>query len=187
MMLALAHGQPAPPSNGLFAATAATVIPVLFLSLAVQAAYFVRVSRNYQELARRALQARRSGRQVVFATAGRSLLLVFGASIIAAGWGEALSVYALYQGQARSFTQRVILGSLMFLIAGAAALPFANLLGALANSRPAVAETPDAGKQSDGEADATAPHLAGPGHKPAPERDADTGEAQPEPEGPTPA
>lgn len=36
MILALAHGRPAPQFNGLFYATAATVIPVLFLAIAVQ-------------------------------------------------------------------------------------------------------------------------------------------------------
>jgi hypothetical protein len=36
MILALAHSHSAPPFNGLFYATVATVIPVLFLAIAVQ-------------------------------------------------------------------------------------------------------------------------------------------------------
>lgn len=36
MTLALAHSNAAPPFNGLFYATVATVIPVLFLAIALQ-------------------------------------------------------------------------------------------------------------------------------------------------------
>lgn len=36
MPVALAHGHPAPAFNGVFYATVATIIPVLFIAIAVQ-------------------------------------------------------------------------------------------------------------------------------------------------------
>lgn len=59
--LALAHGHPAPASNGLFYATATTSIPVLFLAIAVQGrAYdvlkaWIRISDRKQQRAPRRL------------------------------------------------------------------------------------------------------------------------------------
>src|SRR5258708_6016603 len=56
MPLALAHGQPAPPFNADFYSVAATVIPVLFLAVAVQ-------GHAYQDLLSSATDAGRRFRE----------------------------------------------------------------------------------------------------------------------------
>lgn len=95
-----------PAFNANFYVTAATIIPVLYLVLAVQETTFQRIVETWQDMIKASrttlhhrlrLSAALSGGVVV----GVLVATAFGI-VIAGGLGELLAVYALYQGQIRA-------------------------------------------------------------------------------------
>ena len=139
LALALAHTAGQQQFNADFYTVVATVIPVLYLALAVQIPTFVRVFRAYQALGH-AMPGGRQARwqsfyRVVAAIVAAALQFILGADVIAAGWGEILAIYALHQKQDRPLTQLIVLASVILLIAGATVLPVLNYLRGLARSR----------------------------------------------------
>jgi hypothetical protein len=125
-----------------FYVTAATVIPVLFLALAVRAPAYQGALHSFWascykwfNLIRRRRDSRLWwwGRVVISAIVALILvfLLAFGIAIVAAGgYGELLAVYALYQGQAQTTTTRIVLLATMFLIVLVVAPAVAYLISA---------------------------------------------------------
>lgn len=129
MTLALAHSHPAPGFNGLFYATVATIIPVLFLAIAVQGSVYqglltasARAVDRGELLFRQQIQdygwGRVSARTVIrmFAPwAVAAFILVFGVL------GEIEALFALYWQ--RPVGPVGVLVSALFLIAAVAAAP----------------------------------------------------------------
>lgn len=117
----LAHSATpaAQPFNNTFYATVATIIPVLFLAIAVQGRAYDRILGNWHDITglvsqiARFLVIRAPGAVLVISAliaAGSGLLLLVGFAIIAAGgYGELLAVYALYQGHDQPTTRQVVL------------------------------------------------------------------------------
>lgn len=111
----------APPFNGLFFATAATVIPVLFLAIAVQ-------GRGYEELLNlfAAVSRRRHAGAMLYqrfaATAAGSALLIIAYGLVTLGAGsEITAVYVLYRQQAgTAAAYAVLIGVIGMIIATAA-------------------------------------------------------------------
>ncbi len=122
--LALAtHAAAAPPFNGLFYATAATVIPVLFLAVTIQ-------GRIYQDLvnaaaaARRQMQPATGLRRTIAGTASLALLylalLYIAATIVTYGVAsEIVAVVALYQQHDRGLGVLVLTGTIFMIIVAA--------------------------------------------------------------------
>jgi hypothetical protein len=151
----------APAFNGLFYATAATIIPVLFLAIAVQ-------GRTYENLVK-TLRApsprwtwtftgpwRQQLPAVIVALATMTIvvaILVFGAV------SEILAVYALYQQQALARIGQGVLNAVIFLVIATAAGPALAFLRALfthpKSNEPASSES--SGKQEPGASQADEP------------------------------
>jgi hypothetical protein len=124
--------------NSTFYATAATIIPVLFIALAVQ-------GHAYEALLRAGQFAIKARFRLGPSTAGGvvrgpawpsiiaiCLLLGIAFAIVAAGgYGELLAVYALYQGNDQATTRRAVLLATMFLVILVAAGPPLAYLGRL--------------------------------------------------------
>jgi hypothetical protein len=140
---ALAHvATTAPPAfNGLFYATAATIIPVLFLAIAVQGPAYRKelhgiwlaclaifknpvrprpLPRGFHILVyemnkpRYALLTLLARLAIALVLA---LMLAFGIAIIAAaGYGELLAIYALYQAHDQDSTRHIVLIATMLLV-----------------------------------------------------------------------
>ena len=138
----IAAGTTATQFNSTFYATAATIIPVLFVALAVQGRAYEALLRAGQfaikaRLGIRPIRIRPStpGSQIrglATASIAIGLLLVIAFAIVAAGgYGELLAVYALYQGQDQATTRRAVLLATMFLIILVAAGPPLTYLGRL--------------------------------------------------------
>ena len=110
MILALAaRAHDAPAFNGLFFATAATIIPVLFLALAVQGNAYQALLNAFSTLSRISLgtgpwQQRHAAAAGVFA-----LLVVAPGLVLIGAASEVASVYALYQQQASTGTAALAL------------------------------------------------------------------------------
>ncbi len=132
----LAQIATAPAFNGLFFATAATIIPVLFLAIAVQ-------SRGYQNLldlltaidlrSRKFGQSRLRLGAVTFFV---SLLLAALYIVLYAAFSEVAAVDSLYRQQATAYEQQVVLTGTTIMI-------IATVVGpALAFMRALVASTP---------------------------------------------
>jgi len=119
-LAALAHTAAAPAFNGLFYATAATVIPVLFLAIAVQGNAYETLLRAWQITFRLVLGAAFRGISLGFfvsALAFYGLLILLGFAIVATGgYGELFAVYALYQRHDQASTRQTVLLATMFLI-----------------------------------------------------------------------
>jgi hypothetical protein len=174
----LAHAAaPATPAfNGLFYATAATIIPVLFLALAVQ-------GRMYENL----LQAARTLTPpwprlpgfpgllgvllfllflvpwLVLTTATRLLWLIAWLIPAAGAVGEGSAVYALYQGHDDSGTRLGVLVATLFLILAVATGPtLAYIDAALSRRRkPGISDNPAAGASGEPEPEAGAARRGG--------------------------
>jgi hypothetical protein len=166
-LTAVAHAAPAAPAfNRDFYVTAATVIPVLFLAIAVQ-------GRGYQTLldviitlgqwVRRgpgALHERLSVLAVaIMLIAIAAAILLFGAG------GEISAVYALYQQQAKGSTGAAVLVSMIVMIILTAVAPF--LAGVV---RTYIARGRSAGMQNFNAPASPVPGV-GTGSLPAPETD----------------
>ena len=121
-LASLAHTTSAvPPAfNVDFYVTAATVIPVLFLVLAVQENTFKDMIQTWQDLvvaSRTTLHHKLRPLTAFRFTARYSLLPLTTFGILIAGsFGELLAVYAVYQGQDRGSTRVTVLLSTMFLV-----------------------------------------------------------------------
>jgi hypothetical protein len=121
----LAHwaGTPAPAFNATFYSTVATVIPVLFLAIAVQ-------GRGYEDLLKAFTSAyRRWMTPGSWLRALPTAVILIGASMLAfvilvfGALGEVLAVYALYQQQAVSSTTLSVFLAVMFMVLMTAAGP----------------------------------------------------------------
>lgn len=130
-LASLTHAAPA--FNGLFYATVATVIPLLFLALAVQGNAYETLLRAWRFSFRLLLGGLTGGPSdlwlavAVFAFDG--LLILLGFAIVAAGgYGELLAVYALYQAHDQATTRYIVLIATMFLIIFVVAGPLLRIL-----------------------------------------------------------
>lgn len=139
----LACHTAAPAFNGLFYATAATIIPVLFLALVVLGPAYRKVLHSIwitflavfpdlldfsgalpwpfsSENPRRAAVVTWAVVATVFrllVALSLALVLAFGIAIIAAGgYGELLAVYALYQQHDQASTRLIVLVATMLLV-----------------------------------------------------------------------
>jgi hypothetical protein len=135
LALAAAHHAAAPAINGLFFATCATVIPVLFLAIAVQAPMLERVIRAYQKVAHPAPNPERTSyphARAYFTFATNAVRMAAIGVLAAAACGEILALLALYlQHAAIPGSQNVVLVCTVFLTIGAgapAAMSFAAVL-----------------------------------------------------------
>ena len=130
--------------NSDFYVAASTIIPVLFIALAVQVPLFAQVFVAYQGFAHIRAEERTArmfdrgglGYRVIFSVS--SWLLICGlALILAAGvLGELLAFYALYQQQAQSSTRDIVFWLTIVLIFGVPAGAIATFVGGVYNTRP---------------------------------------------------
>jgi phosphatidylglycerophosphate synthase len=139
-MLIAAPSGPTAASNfnsDLFIAVA-TLIPVLFLALAVQRDMFVGVLRAYQRFVNPPAdeQAPSTLAKIPFAAGLVLVPLALIGILVAGGWGEPLAIYALYQRQAFHPTELAVLWSAIFLAIVTAIVASASFTGAMANTRP---------------------------------------------------
>jgi hypothetical protein len=133
----LAHAATAPAFNGLFYATAATIIPVFFLALAVQ-------GRMYADLLQTARALARARRHPVFTRTAdgrlpRSSRLEMG-TVNGLAWfaallipisgffGEQGAIIALYRGSDNSSTRIIVLVSTLFLLVAVAMGPVVTFI-----------------------------------------------------------
>ena len=130
----LAHAAAPPPFNGLFYATAATIIPVLFLAIAVQGSAYENLIKAMAVLFRHIEDSGpRYGKSVPWAA--YFALFVVAAGILAYGIGsEIQALYALYQQQAESLTGQTVLIGVILLIIVTAAGPVLNFVRSLFRS-----------------------------------------------------
>jgi hypothetical protein len=139
-----------------FYVVAATVIPVLFLALAVQGPLFVRVFRGYQRVAHLPAAERRNGMleirgplyRALFGATSWLLVLLLALTVLAGGWGELLAVYAVYQQQDQASTRQIVLLLTLFLIIAVPGVAVMTFAGVLCSTSPR--KTDDA---RDGDAD----------------------------------
>jgi hypothetical protein len=122
-LASLAHGHAAaPPFNGLFYATCATVIPVLFLAIAVQGHAYENLINTFTNAYSRAATPgpwHHTLRPAFTALIAAITTFYFLYSAIA----EILAIYALYQQQAESSTLYFILAAIIFMVIITAADP----------------------------------------------------------------
>jgi hypothetical protein len=137
MIFASAHGHPAPAFNGLFYATAATVIPVLFLAVGVQGPIFAQVIRAYQALAHPAPGEERPFRHAVpvFALATNAVRILMVIVLVAAACGELLALISLYLQSDIAGTGLLVLLSVGFLTLAAGGAPAGAFVGVLIRTR----------------------------------------------------
>jgi hypothetical protein len=125
ILASLAHGatSPATAFNAAFYSTVATVIPVLFLAIAVQGRGFEDLLKAFTGAYGRWmtpgqwLRALPAGAIGVIAAVAAFAILLFGAV------GEIIAIYALYQQQARSSTAQSVLAAVAFMVLMTAARP----------------------------------------------------------------
>jgi hypothetical protein len=124
----LAHAAASPPFNGLFYATTATIIPVLFLAIAVQ-------GRGYENLINSidVVDPLTDDSGPWYTVLGRmaaylALFMAAGGILIYGVLSEIAAIYALYQQQAESGTGQLVLTGVIFLIIATAAGPALTLL-----------------------------------------------------------
>jgi MFS family permease len=124
------HGEAAlTPSLMAFYATVATVIPVLFIALAVQGTIVQQIASLVSAVSgwfatRWQVPGGRVRRIVAYAAAVYGLVGLFAVITVAGGWGEFFSLYALYQGQDDMTGRRWILAFALALIIMVVAGPF---------------------------------------------------------------
>lgn len=112
-----------------FYATAATVIPVLFVALAVQGAAGQQIGRLLNIMS--VWGGRSAQRTAVAAIAVVVLTGSFGLIVGAGGLDEFLAIYALYQGQDIIDTRQSVLMSVLSLIIIAVAGPLLTFFGTI--------------------------------------------------------
>jgi hypothetical protein len=155
--VALAHHHAAPAFNGLFYATVATVIPVLFLALAVQGRGFDRVLRAMQ--APRHERGDPPPRSELGLFSPRVLMVTAWLILGSAFGGEATALFDLYRQRSPSGDGLVTLACVLFLLMAVAAGPvlsFDMVMAGLPASqlqRRRIAQTADTTQGSDREPD----------------------------------
>jgi hypothetical protein len=119
----LTHTAPAPAFNGLFYATTATIIPVLYLAIALQGSTYQDLLRAIKPAVRRQIENDRSSQvPALLALLAIPILIIgFGA------FGETYSLIALYTRSANANLAPVVLEAAIFLILAAAAGPLVAL------------------------------------------------------------
>jgi formate-dependent nitrite reductase membrane component NrfD len=138
----LAHTAAPAPFNGLFYATAATIIPVLFLAVAVQGGTYQVLLNALLESDRRQPQATTRLRRWL-AAARTNTLLTFTLAILGAVVSETWAVIVLYIQKPVWWSGPIVLTGTIFLIA-AIAIPPITALGRMArtNVEPDETDTP---------------------------------------------
>jgi hypothetical protein len=128
----------APAFNGLFYATCATVMPVLFLAIAVQGTAYQSALKTLDAVMR--LPAFQSGSGIRSPIASTALVALTAMITIFLGimgiiaYAEIQAIYALYQGHASGITALEVLQATIFLILATAASPVAAFVGTLASA-----------------------------------------------------
>jgi hypothetical protein len=157
---ALTHAAPAPAFNGLFYTTAATIIPVLFLALAVQGNAYANLLKAFSDVSahpghtwpwyRKSAAIIASG--VLLPTA--YLIVVFGA------YSEVVAVYALYQQQADPVAESGVLIGTVFMVIATVAGPAFAFLRALLTSLGLIRDVPRNARKQQRTAEAHDPGSA---------------------------
>lgn len=115
----LAHTTP-PAFNGLFFATAATIVPILFLALAIQGRFFEELLTRYTANIRRVmknLQTTKSTLYTIIAPITASAPLVIAALILVAGASaEIIAIDVLYRQYAMPFAGTYVFVWTIFLV-----------------------------------------------------------------------
>jgi hypothetical protein len=111
-----------PSFNANFYIVAATVIPVLFLAIAVQGRPYESLMTAFSHAFRRWMVPGRWIRSVPAAVIGVTAAVAAGGMLYSAV-AEVLAVYALYQQQARSATAQNVLLAVTFMVIMTAAAP----------------------------------------------------------------
>jgi hypothetical protein len=122
-LASLAHAVAAPAFNGLFYATTATIIPVLFLALTLQGTIFDRALRAYHSATKAAFTSAPGWQSTATLFAASVLRMTLTLILLAGVGGEALAIYALSQQQASASTQHHVLSSAIILTFATAAGP----------------------------------------------------------------
>jgi uncharacterized membrane protein len=158
--LSLAAAPAAPAFNVDFYVTTATVIPVLFLALALQSSTYENLLKAFSAMAHAsdALEPRWPGaspryQEVAAGIAAATLAIIAILLLFVAVVSEVLAVYALYQRQAQSTTGGVVLFGAILMVIATAAGPALTLLRVLAINMGSVSPAPDepTGSGSSGE------------------------------------
>ena len=129
--------------NSNFYTVVATLIPVLFIALAVQVPLFVRVFVAYQSLARARPYGRSRGLieqggliyKIIFNASAWVLVFLLVPIVIAGVWGELLAVYALYQQQDQPSTRYLVLVLTVLLIIAVPAMAVATFGGGVSAAK----------------------------------------------------
>lgn len=128
-LASLAHAAPAPPAfNSTFYATVATVIPVLFLALAIQSGAFEGVLKAALRLAPGFQRGDRTARRALRTFASLRLLWAAYIMLLAAVVGEVLALSALYLGRELAGVQPTVYAAAIVLVLAAAAGPTVRLV-----------------------------------------------------------
>jgi hypothetical protein len=125
MTFSLAHAVKAQPFNGLFYATCATIIPVLFLAIAVQGSTYDDFLKSMARAFKRSDDLR-AGPWLPFLTRWIIALIMVAAAItvlISACVGEVRALLALYHQSANHGTTREVLTETLIVSAAAIAGP----------------------------------------------------------------
>jgi hypothetical protein len=119
-----AHSVPVlPPSfNANFYIAAATVIPVLFLAIAVQGRSYENLMKAFSDAFRRWMVPGKWVRSLPAAVIALAASVAASAMLYSAV-AEILAIYALYQQQARSATAQTVLLAVTFMVIMTAAAP----------------------------------------------------------------
>jgi RsiW-degrading membrane proteinase PrsW (M82 family) len=138
-LAALAHGasQAAPAFNGLFYATAATIIPVLFLAISFQ-------STTWQDMGKAFSPADRAIESAALQDSPLSIRLIVlsftmgiltAAILLSGAIGEIYAIVALYQRRAASHSPFFVLTATIFLTAATAGIPVLTFFRAVRQER----------------------------------------------------
>jgi hypothetical protein len=138
MVLALAHSQAAPAFNGLFYATAATIIPVLFLALAVQGTIyqdFLTAAVGAARSIGRGHRSRRYPSLTAVLTLGPIMMIALAGLIpIYGAAGELAAIYALAEQKSGLLAAGLVPGAVIVLAAATAAGPLMALFRAMVDT-----------------------------------------------------
>lgn len=136
-LAALARATAAPAFNGLFYATAATIIPVFFLALAVQGRMYSDLLRAAQALARARQHPRFTGTadgrlsplsRLSMGTVNGLLWLAAWLIPISGFFGEQGAIIALYREHDNSGTRLIVLVSTLLLLVAVAIGPVVTFI-----------------------------------------------------------
>ena len=122
-LLAHAAAPPPPAFNGLFYATAATVIPVLFLAIAVQGRTYENLVNAGTAADRRLSEATTWRRRTIAYVSGSVLFVIAGLILVWGVLSEIIAVAALHQQQASGAAGFIVLIGTIFMVIAAAGPP----------------------------------------------------------------